>query len=242
MTVSALVMAHSAHCAVDCLFSCLVLAASVSADWHGFGFARMSTRVPPRMGAVFRWGLHLRGGKPDDRLVVERPRVSTMITAKNVRGKSPMSETPIEAAAAIVPGITELLPNTLKELQRKKKLRQLSAEEADVYNVLAYEEHKHTGRPRARRVRTDLNATTIAGEIDAVESEMQALRQMIADGHEPTNIATESEKSLAKLEHKLQLLRQVRREGTMCIDTYSPTQRACTGLDFELTPILFHGV
>jgi len=174
--------------------------------------------LPPHLGAVVRGGLRLRGGSPDDRTLVESRRLKKGLTAMDTTNKIRASkgkrvgETLVEAAAAIVPGITELMPNTLTELRQKKKRRQLTAEEADVANVLAHQQHKDVGRPRARKGRGALDGTTVASELCAVERELGALRQSMEDAPDPDATEKQHSRALGKLERKQELLLDVQRD------------------------------
>jgi len=76
------------------------------------------------------------------------------------------------------------MPNTLTELRQKKKLKQLSVEEADVANILALEQRRLIGRPRAATAKgaprsSAVDASTIASQVIAVERELGALRHSL---------------------------------------------------------------
>ena len=161
-----------------------------------------------RVGAGVCCGLlRLRGGAPDvgngEQALVESRRTSkglrlmeTTNKIRALRGKR-VGGTLIETAATVVPGVTALLPNTLTDLQHKRKLNQLNAEEAEVLNLIEYQERTAAGRPRAGQTHVPSDAAAVATELTAVERELHSLRSTMPDAAEPEVVSDEEARSRA---------------------------------------------
>ena len=175
------------------------------------------SHLPQELGAVLHHGLRLRGGAREDETQAltesERGRRTVRVVNK-VRAAKPRhaGEKLVEAASAVVPGLADLMPSTMTELQRKKKRNQLSAEEADVANILAHMDKKEVGRPRTLKGKSDTDGSTVEHELAAVEQELRDLRHSQQETPDDMDGMAQQGKMMAKLEKKRELLVGLQRD------------------------------